>query len=490
MSVLRTKIVPQIKNIDLFSGAVWLAIVLVNAFGLILCFNQVYGYDEAYTVALASKNIKEIIEATSQDVHTPFYYVMLHLLCGLTGVPMLFMTKFLSLIFYDLYLWVGSSFIKGIYDKKISGYWLLFSALMPPMIIQVANGRMYTIGLFFVTASIALAYKCYTQNEWKYWVLFTLSSACGVYVHTFTMIALFFVYVLLAIVIVVKKKYSQLRGYLLSGGAVALVYIPWLIVLYHQMARWSGYEEGWANTLPPVSLSEMKLWVYEWFSIMERPQVGALVFGIAVLILSLYHAVRYSIANKDAKPFVGIGLGTLIVTIATVIGLVLVPCFYGRYIFCLFGAIYLLFAVGLRQCSAKWIQTAICIGLFVVGAFAIADKQDLDKTDGLKQYQQFMDKFLEEDDIIMCDTYFGFVMSIYYPDNEYMIYGSKPSSIPFECTVFTSWEQLEGVDDFWYIQLEGLRAGDLSAQFEEWDCLRFEHSHYTILLKQMVRKTE
>ena len=487
---LRNNTIGTDKKTDRQTWMVWAAIILTNISALILCFNKVFTYDESYTIALAGKSISEIIEITSQDVHTPFYYILINLICKMTHLPILFVSKFMSLVFYDLYLWVGAKFVKELYGTKVCNYWLLFSAMMPPMIIQTSTARMYTIGLFFVTASLGLAYKCYTEGKKKHWILFTLSALCGVYVHTFSMIALFFVYILFAVAIVVKKKYSKLLPYGVSGLTVALLYVPWLLVLYHQMARWSGYEEGWSNTISPVSLEQFKLWVFEWFSALERPQIGAVIYGVVVLVITAYFAFRYAFRKKDIKPFIGFGLCIFIVCIATIIGLVLVPCFFGRYILFLFGGLYLMLAVGLEHCSVKSLKIMICIGLFIVGGFALVDEHVVDDESGVKQYEQFMDKFLEEDDIIMGDTYLCMMMSIYYPDAEYMVYGYKPPCLPFECEAFKKWEQLEDVDDFWYLQIEDLRAADFSAEFEEWDCLRFEHSHYTFLLKQMVRKTE
>ena len=484
------QIYEKLSDLKLLDYIVILAVVVTNLSAFILCFNRVFTYDESYTIALAQRTIPEIIDITSQDVHTPFYYIIINVLCAVTNLPIFFVAKFLSLVFYDLYLLVGGKFVKKLYGKKVMLYWLLFSAMMPPMIIQTSTARMYTIGLFFVTASLGLAYKCYTEGKWYNWVLFSISSLCGVYVHTFTMISLFFLYLIFAAVILRKKQYKKLVPYCISGATVALLYIPWLMVLYHQMARWAGYEEGWSNTIVPVSLEQFKLWVFEWFSALERPQIGSVFFGVFVLGITCFFAVKYAIQKRDGKPLVGLGLCILITGIATIIGLLLVPCFFGRYILNLFGALYLMFAIGMEQCSVKTIRVMICVGMLGVGAFAIADEHVIDNENGLKQYENFMDKFLEEDDIVIGDTYLCLMMSIYYPENQYMTYGYKPLCTPFECEAFKSWDQLEGVDEFWYLQIVDLRAADFSAQFEEWDCLSFTHSHYDFVLKQMTRKLE
>ena len=43
-------------------------------------------------------------------------------------------------------------------------------------------------------------------------------------------------------------------------------------------------------------------------------------------------------------------------------------------------------------------------------------------------------------------------MSVFYPENDYMIYGGMPPCLPFpNLEAFTVWDQLEGVDTVWYL---------------------------------------
>lgn len=50
-----------------------------------LCVTDNLWYDEGYTAALISRPLGELVEITSQDVHAPFYYILLkgfYTLCG------------------------------------------------------------------------------------------------------------------------------------------------------------------------------------------------------------------------------------------------------------------------------------------------------------------------------------------------------------------------------------------------------------------------
>lgn len=43
----------------------------------VFCITDNLGYDEAYTAALISHPVGELVEITAQDVHAPFYYILL-----------------------------------------------------------------------------------------------------------------------------------------------------------------------------------------------------------------------------------------------------------------------------------------------------------------------------------------------------------------------------------------------------------------------------
>ncbi len=42
----------------------------------VFCITDNLGYDEAYTAALISHPVGELVEITAQDVHAPFYYIL------------------------------------------------------------------------------------------------------------------------------------------------------------------------------------------------------------------------------------------------------------------------------------------------------------------------------------------------------------------------------------------------------------------------------
>lgn len=112
----------------------------------------------------------------------------------------------------------------------------------------------------------------------------------------------------------------------------------------------------------------------------------------------------------------------------------------------------------------------------------------MEKEDGLNVYRTCIEEEWEEGDMIMADTYFQLMMSIYYPEKEYMVYGSMPNCIPFNrVEVFTNWEQLEDVDTVFYLCFDDFQVGNLDAEYyciQEW---KFTFSYYNMTLKKYVK---
>ena len=63
--------------------------------------HQSYWRDEAFSVLLSSKNLKDILLLTIKDVHPPLYYFLLHFLIKLFGDAE-YVTRSLSLLFHFL----------------------------------------------------------------------------------------------------------------------------------------------------------------------------------------------------------------------------------------------------------------------------------------------------------------------------------------------------------------------------------------------------
>lgn len=360
---------------------------------------------------------------------------------------------------------------------------------MPVMVIQSTTARMYTFGLFWVTVASYLAYSLYREEKRSKWIIFVLTTVISIYIHTFSMLEMVVVYVLFMIAVIRKKRYKTLRNIFIAGIIVSCSYIPWLLVLWKQFSRWAGWESGWSNTIDPFGLSSIKSYLAEWFSSLENPQPVAILLGIVIFLYAGFYAVKYIRETKDYLPCLSLIVAGIVLGIAIMVSVLIVPCFLGRYLFPVFGGIWLFLAIGMNRIKHGWQQWAVVIIVIFCGVGAFKEELKLEDETGLKSYRNFIECELSDQDVIMADTYFLMMMSIYYPEANYMIYGFKPSCLPFDnCQAFTSWEQLEDVETVWYLSLSDFRVGNLDESYDSMERREIEFSYYTIILEKYIKK--
>lgn len=464
-----------------------LLIINIMCFGLMLYEN--FWYDEAYTIGMIRRDFMDIIQTTSQDVHPPLYYILLKLFFIFPGMEQLLAVKVFSWLFYLAYLLLGAYICRKHYNRRVECFWLILSGFMSPMIVQATSPRMYTLAIFCVTLAMYLAYLSIKEGKAGCWIGFALVSAITMWLHTFCMIEMFVLYGFLVFWTFFKKKYKALGKVLLCGLGVSAVYVPWLVILWRQFSRWAGWESGWSNTIDPFGLKSVKDWVAEWFSVLENPSPVIVIGCILVFSFAGISALRYVKRTKDLMACAGVMFAGIVVVIATIVTITIVPCFLGRYIFPLFGAVFLFVAIGLDNMKYRWIKGICTLVIVVCGIFTYREEIVLENPEGLNTYRAYMDENMQQDELIMADAYFLMMMSVYYPNNDYMIYGSAPACMPFEgCEAFTAWEQLEDEDVVWYLSFKDFRVGGLDENYEIVDRLEIKFYYYDIVLEKYVKK--
>ncbi len=463
-------------------------IVFAGLIYAVLASFEVFWYDEAYTAGMIIRDFSEIFEITSQDVHTPFYYCVLKLFVKACGGT-LQSIKYFSLLFFMGYILLGSKICRKYFNRKIEFFWLILSCFMPAMVIQSTGGRMYTFALFWVTLSAYLAYSLYYKENWGKWCAFVVTTIISVYIHTFSMLEMVVIYLLFIVAVLRKKRYKTFRNILIAGVIVSCSYIPWLLVLFKQFSRWAGWESGWSNTINPFSIHSIWDYLSEWFSSIEGPQPIVICVGLFVFVLSGIYAVKYIIEQKNIMPALGLIVALIVLGMAVLVTILIVPCFLGRYLFPLAGCVWLFTAVGIYRMRKTWIQALLIIAVLLCGAYTYYVEYQLEDEDGLQVYQQCIAEEWQEGDIIMADSYFALMMSIYYPDAEYMVYGYMHPCLPFKnCEAFTKWEQLEGADTVWHISFADFKIGDISEKYECVETISISFSYYDIILERCERR--
>ncbi len=456
----------------------------------VLAVNNGLWYDEAYSAALVRQDLADLIETTSRDVHSPFYYVLLkgfYHLCG--GGTNYWSLKVFSLIFAFGYLLVGKYWIKRLYDEKTSIYFMAFSVLMPVMMYHATNARMYFCGIFFFTVTALLALELYRDEKNGspvHWALFAIFSICSVYCHTYQMIETLVLYSFFFVGILYRKQYKKLVGFFAAGVAVILCFAPWLGITYNQLRSRMGEPQAAAEYSLDLNTRLNALVTYgkDWFSASETPIPLVMYLGMGLFLFLGYFAVNRMREQKDYAAGVGVGIIAVTVCIGTYMNCYVAPSFMGRYVIFGFGAVALLWAQGVQQISCKALKPVIWVLATVCFFMQYRAEVQLDYSSELSEYREFVENNLQDQDVMMASNIHTLMLSVYYPDQDYMIYGNLPKENPFPVEgAFTQWEQLEEITGtLWFI---GNDPGLLGERYTYEEAVRFQHMYYDFGIYKM-----
>ncbi len=451
-----------------------------------LCITNNLWYDEAYSAALVSLPWFKMIYITAVDAHSPFYYGLLklfYLICG--GGTHFFCLKLLSLLFMWGYMLLGKYYVKKLFNKKISIYFMLFSLLMPIMSVQAGNVRMYAAALFFTTLTGFLAYDIFGQATRKKWILFTLAAVCTVYCHTFAMIQAFILFLLFFGALLVSRQYGKIKSFFISGLVVSVLFSPWLYVTCKQMLLRMRYDVGSVRERPTV-YSFMD-YCKEWFSALETP-IGVVVFlGMGLGIVLGYFAVDYMRKEHNFAPGIGAAAPGLTTLCGVLISVFVNNCFLGRYVFPGFGFLMLFYAVGMSAVDSRKIKGGILLAAGVCFVLQYRSELALEYDKGLQAYEDFVARETTAEDVIIGPYAHTVFLSVYHPKMQYYVDGYKSYKLPFANTgELTELGQLDGVEgNIWYICFEGGEPGGTVDALEYKEALRFHYMYYDFVIYKL-----
>lgn len=129
-------------------------------------------YDELYSIAFAQLPIHGMLEIGPKDVHPILYYLIFKFFTKiLTFLDIAAIGKIVSLIPIYLIGLLSITKVKKNFGYLTAGLFFLCITSMPQLMIYGVEVRMYSWGLFFVTASLIYSYEIIkNDSNLKYWL--------------------------------------------------------------------------------------------------------------------------------------------------------------------------------------------------------------------------------------------------------------------------------------------------------------------------------
>lgn len=258
------KCCPKNQNHPLYWAALTLLLILG---GLLLRMYRLTSrslwLDEALCVKIAAiTNFNDMWSSITQDIHPPFFYVLLHFWIRLFNNLDFFVRLFAV-------VW-GCIGLYGIYflcryglkwNRKHSNLAMLFSIILPIHIYYSQEVRPY--GMLFALAcfSLTFLFRAHLTSGMKYYILFGLFQALMFYVHHTAIIYCFFINGLYFATILFYGQIhvKRLKGISLAGMISVLLYLPWLPHLLIQFENPVIFKGFWYWVPQPTAIEFFKM---------------------------------------------------------------------------------------------------------------------------------------------------------------------------------------------------------------------------------------
>lgn len=331
--------------------------------------------DEGYSIIFAKLNFLQLIEETSKDVHTPFYYMILHYWINIFGGSE-FSIRFPSFIFGFLSILMTYKVGSLIFDKQVG---LLSSLILGLSVFHIhysQDARMYSLMTFLTVTSMYFFIRLVKERSFGVSIGYILSSTLLIYTHYFGLFIVIAQNIYFATLFLLSRETLKIsfKRWVLLQVTLTLLFAPWIAILIKQiMSVKSGF---WI----PEPTFETLVKSFKKYS-------GQYLF-ILFLVLSFISVIKFEkirgrINRKSLfKPIENYGNKNLLafsktylllvwlltpIILPFIISKVLTPVYWDRYTIGASVAFYILIAKGISNISHRYVKAAV-IGVVVIGS--------------------------------------------------------------------------------------------------------------------------
>lgn len=380
-------------------------------------------YDELYSIAFAQLPISDMLEIGPKDVHPILYYLIFKIFIKIfTFIDIGVIGKIVSLIPIYLIGVLSITKVKKNFGYLTAGLFFLCITSMPQLMIYSVEVRMYSWGLFFVTASLIYAYEIVKNPNLKNWAILTVLTICSAYTHYFSAVASFSIFMLLLIYLFKNNK-GQLKYWLLSAIISVIVFLPWTFIVLNQMAT---YKSGF--WIKPITIKTLISYVYfilspATFFIQANELVSPTIIGSIVLLMFIYliYKVRDKFAISCIIAFV------IVPIIGVLLSIAMQPCFHHRFLIPAVGCLWLGFSILLtKMYENKRLFYLFLAVILIVGAVGCVNFINIQTQDAIDTEAEMasLNEVVGSGNIIFTDffpTYFE-LQGYLLPDNHYLCF--------------------------------------------------------------------
>lgn len=212
-----------------------LCIVCVAVF-ILLCSEDYINYDSAYQYFLTQHSMSEIWELIPEDYSPPLYSILLKLFCMVFGHTLYVMRVFS--IFPIMGMLVLALFpFRRIFGAKAGVLCALITVCAPSIMYITPEIRPTILAVFFMMGTSVYACDVQFNDRNQAYIALSAFTVLGMYTHNVAMLGALGIYALVLIYALIQKNYAKLKKIFISGAVSAVMYLPWLYVVFGQFAN-------------------------------------------------------------------------------------------------------------------------------------------------------------------------------------------------------------------------------------------------------------
>ncbi len=334
--------------------------------------------DEGLTVAFAGRPLIEVLRTMIwEDLHPPLYYLIMHfwmILAGRSELAVRMPSAFAAVLLVPL----GFAVVREVYGKEGAAAGIAAAALIgaSPFIAHYAQEtRMYSLTAALTLATVWAYLRATRTRTRRWWLAFGCLLATGLYTLYFAafIVPAFWLYALLF-------DHKSLRGTVLNTVMAGVLYLPWVVPAYLQLARLQRSPDYWLTT--QIDL--------KWFAgamlDMLLPNLtgrwALLLVGAIALAFAGFVLTRGLKLSQRGRRFILVALAFLSPFALTYVTVALVPKFAPRYAIMTAAPLYICVCLGLYGLLSGKPVTRILFGLLAAAAVLVSLRSAIETVEG------------------------------------------------------------------------------------------------------------